>query len=100
MIINPDSKNGSNGIRRRTNAPKLEVEMATENAKNMANIKQNNIKGVENNFFTAVSGFLNKTKIVSPSIIRFSMPDKTITTFFASHKRGLNNPVTVAMGNL
>src|ERR1017187_7744163 len=100
ISTNPLKKNGIMGILNLTNAPKLEVEIATEKAKNTAKIRQNNTKGFEKIEFTATKGFLRKTYSTKINMRKFSTPEINITIFFASHKKGLNNPATDASGNL
>ena len=83
--MNPDIKKGIIGILNLTKAPKLEVEIATEKEKKIANIKQNNTNGFDIIFITAVIGFFTKTYITKNIINKFSIPEKIITIFFDSH---------------
>lgn len=57
IINNAEIKNGINGIFNLTNAPKLEVEIATENAKNIAKINENRASGLTNKFLMLERGF-------------------------------------------
>ena len=60
-ITSPLNKNGICGIRNRTRAPKLEVEIATEKEKKIANIKEKSTMGLENKFLRLEIGFLKNT---------------------------------------
>ena len=80
-------------------APKLEVDNATENAKKIANIKQNNTIGFEIIDLIDTMGFLKRTYRAKNKMTLFSIPEINITGFFASQRNGLNKPVIVAIGN-
>jgi hypothetical protein len=96
----PERKNGIAGILNLTIAPKLDVETPTEKAKNNPKIMQNKTKGLVKRELIKLVGLLIKKNKAKKSTTKFSSAENTITIFFASHKKGLNNPVAVAIGNL
>ena len=85
---------------KRTNAPKLEVEIPTLNAKNMEKDNEKNNSGSVSSFLKNETNVVRKIEVmVSTSINVFSSPDINITAFPLSHKKGRYNPATKASGS-
>src|ERR1035437_4050383 len=96
----PERKNGMAGILNLTIAPKFEVEIATEKAKNTPNIIEKSTRGFVKREVMNDTGLLIRKNKVRERNIKFSSHETTITGFFASHIYGRKRPALTAWGNL